>query len=275
MFLAFLFMAVVLLQHAFIYAELRALKKRGEAIPYREIAVTYFINGCGLVFNYVLVMHLYEKIGSNIHQLSPLRINPAAWYWFLILFFLTEFVYYWFHRLAHIIRWFWAEHRIHHTPEHFNFTVGYRLSPLLGLTGDFIFRLPLYLLVPPVYVLGFLLFNNFYQFFVHTTCFSKAPAWFEYVFNTPSHHRVHHATNSEYLDKNFGGILIIFDRWFGTFAEEKPDTTLNFGVLNRQSTLNPLKEVFGEFGSMFADAWRLPRFSQRWRALFGRPGEPL
>ncbi|MDP1775540.1 MAG: sterol desaturase family protein, partial [Moraxellaceae bacterium] len=147
---------------------------------------------------------------------------PVNIYTIVPLFILLEFCYYCFHRTSHRVRWFWCAHVVHHSGEHMNLTTAMRQSMLYSLTGYWLFFTPLMLIgVAPEIVLAMYAVDLAYQYFVHTESVRKLPRWFEYVFVTPSHHRVHHARNPQYIDKNYGGMLILFDRWFGTFAPEE------------------------------------------------------
>lgn len=135
------------------------------------------------------------------------------------LFLATEFLYYWQHRAAHRIRWMWATHAVHHSPTRMNLTAAVRLGWTGVISGNFLFFLPLaWLGFHPVAIVGMLGANLVYQFFIHTELAPRLGP-LEWVLNTPAHHRVHHASNASCLDRNYGGVLIVFDRLFGTFAE--------------------------------------------------------
>jgi sterol desaturase/sphingolipid hydroxylase (fatty acid hydroxylase superfamily) len=193
--------------------------------------------------------------------------------WGLLLLFLgVEFCYYWYHRAGHEVRWFWASHVVHHTPTRFNLTAAYRLGWTAGLTGTALFFLPLMLLgFHPVAVFATLGINLLYQFWLHT---ESVPAlgWFDRVFNSPSNHRVHHATNLRYLDSNYGGILIIFDRMFGTYSAETADEPCRYGLVKPIVTYNPLRIVFHEWLALFRDLKRARSPVQILGFLFGPPG---
>jgi sterol desaturase/sphingolipid hydroxylase (fatty acid hydroxylase superfamily) len=160
-------------------------------------------------------------------------------------FFLgMEFLYYWFHRASHRVSWFWASHAVHHSPNVLNLAVAFRLGWTGRVTGTIFFFSPLVLLgyEPEVVTLA-LTANLLYQFWLHADWIGKLGP-IEYVFNTPSHHRVHHARNLEYLDKNYGGVLILFDRLFGTFAEERGEIPCDYGLTKRVEGNNLLKIEF-------------------------------
>ena len=155
----------------------------------------------------------------GIYELTPLRLDPGDWWVWVLLFFADDFSYYWFHRISHESRGFWASHVVHHSSQHYN------LSTALRQTWVPMTYFPFWLWMPavgfePWMVLLAQAWSLIYQFWIHTEKIRKLPRWFEAVFNTPSHHRVHHGVNDQYLDRNYAGILIIWDRMFGTYEPE-------------------------------------------------------
>ena len=188
------------------------------------------------------------------------------------LFLATEFVYYWHHRATHRIRWMWATHSVHHSATKFNLTAALRLGWTAGLSGDFLFFLPLaWLGFHPVAIVAMLSANLFYQFFIHTQMAPRLGP-LEWILNTPAHHSVHHASNAACLDKNYGGVLILFDRLFGSFAEAPKDETLRFGLVGGTRTFNPFRIAFGEWIALIRDFRRVDTLKMKWLALFGPPG---
>ncbi|SOZ22234.1 MULTISPECIES: sterol desaturase family protein [Burkholderiaceae] len=182
----------------------------------------------------------------------------------------VEFCYYWFHRASHRIRWFWAAHVVHHTGENMNFTTAARQSMLNVVAGSFIFFLPPVLLgVPPAAVALILAVNLSYQYFIHTELIRRLPGWIEYIFNTPSHHRAHHGRNDQYIDKNYGGMLIIFDRMFGTFEEERE--TVQYGITQQIKSYNILVLNLHEFVDMWRDVMSPGPVWQRLQHLWRPP----
>ena len=160
---------------------------------------------------------------------------------FILTFLLTDFAYYWFHRFSHTWPWLWAFHQVHHSSPYLNLTTAYRLH-WLGTLVNPLFMLPLALLgLPPTFVLGSLGLNLLYQFFCHTQAIGRL-GWLEKVLDTPSNHRVHHGSNPVYLDKNYGGVLIIWDRLFGTFEAEKEP--VRYGITTGFVSHNPVVLVF-------------------------------
>lgn len=188
------------------------------------------------------------------------------------LFITTEFVYYWHHRAAHRIRWMWATHSVHHSPTRLNFTAAIRLGWTGNISGNFLFFAPLaWLGFHPFAILGMLSANLLYQFFIHTQLASRLGP-LEWVLNTPAHHRVHHASNESCLDKNYGGVLIVFDRLFGTFTEAPKDEKLRYGLVGGTRTLNPIRIALNEWVTMARDVGRADTAAAKFRMLFGPPG---
>ena len=203
------------------------------------------------------------------HRLLDIPLD-SAWSW-LALFLGVEFFYYWFHFASHRVRWLWATHAVHHSATKFNLSAAIRLGWTGQLTGAFVFFLPLAgigfhpLAIAFVIGLGLL-----YQFFLHTAVpVSLGPL--EWVLNTPNHHRVHHASNAPCLDKNYGNVLIVFDRLFGTFTQVPRDQPLKFGVKGRAPSNNPITIALGEWAHLLRDVWKAPGFTSRLRVLFGPP----
>jgi sterol desaturase/sphingolipid hydroxylase (fatty acid hydroxylase superfamily) len=185
------------------------------------------------------------------HRIFTVELNSALMV--LALFIGQEFCYYWYHRASHRIRFFWATHAVHHSPNQLTLSTAYRLGVTGKLSGSAIFFAPLvWLGVRPEVVLLTLFINLMYQFWLHTTWIPKL-GWLEYVFNTPSSHRVHHASNVEYLDANYGGVLIIFDRLFGTYVEERADEPCRYGLVTPTTSRNPFVVEFEHWATLVRD----------------------
>jgi len=204
------------------------------------------------------------------HRVSTFTLDgPLA---LLILFVGQEFCYYWYHRTAHRVRWFWCNHSVHHSPNQLNLSAAYRIGTFGRLTGTPLFFVPLmWLGFHPKLVLQALTFNLLYQFWLHTTWIPKL-GWLEGIVNTPSAHRVHHGSNPEYLDANYGGVLMAFDRLFGTYRAERDEVPVRFGLVQPLTTRNPLKIEFNEWSRLGADLWRARSLRAVWDALFMPPG---
>jgi sterol desaturase/sphingolipid hydroxylase (fatty acid hydroxylase superfamily) len=197
-----------------------------------------------------------------------------SWWVGLIAFFIDDLRYYCYHRIAHRVRWVWAEHVNHHSSQHYNLSTALRQSWSGHFTGMVVLQVPMVLLgFHPAFIAFVYGFNLVYQFWIHTETIRKLPAPIEYIFNTPSHHRVHHATNPRYLDANFAGTLIIWDRMFGTFVEELEEDAPRYGIVKNIGTFNPVKVAFHEWIAMWKDAL-MPgiRFSDRLGYLLMPPG---
>jgi sterol desaturase/sphingolipid hydroxylase (fatty acid hydroxylase superfamily) len=195
------------------------------------------------------------------------------WTW-LLLFAGQDFCYYWMHRADHRVRWLWATHSVHHSPNTLNLAAAYRLGWTARLSFAPVFFAPLVLAgYPPQMVGGALALNLFYQFWLHATWIGRLGP-LEWLLNTPSHHRVHHASNPGYLDRNFGGVFIVFDRLFGTFAAERPDVVIRYGLVEPQASYNPLVIGLAEWRAMLRDVVRARTLGDALRAAFGPPGAP-
>jgi sterol desaturase/sphingolipid hydroxylase (fatty acid hydroxylase superfamily) len=203
------------------------------------------------------------------HRLWSIPLN--RWWGLVLLFLGLEFCYYWYHRASHRVNWLWATHVVHHSPEHFNLSAAYRLGWTGWLSGNHLFFLPLVLLgfAPVAIVLGLSL-SLLYQFWIHTELIPKLGP-LEAVFNTPSHHRVHHASNPAYIDRNYGGVLIIFDRLFGTLTVEQTQDPPVYGLTRPIRSHNPLAIALSEWQRLFYKLKRARTWSQRWQAAFGPP----
>ncbi|MGK8640549.1 sterol desaturase family protein [Brucella anthropi] len=178
------------------------------------------------------------------------------WWVFVVAFIFDDLRYYCYHRIAHRVRWVWAEHVNHHSSQHYNLTTALRQSWTGQMTGMFVLQVPMVLLGFHPAVIAFVYgFNLIYQFWIHTEAIDKLPRPIEFIFNTPSHHRVHHATNPRYLDANYAGTLIIWDRMFGTFVEELPEDMPRYGIVKNVGTFNPVRVAFHEWVGMFKDVF--------------------
>ncbi|MCG9626120.1 sterol desaturase family protein [Vibrio mediterranei] len=173
---------------------------------------------------------------------------------FLVLMVLQDFFYYWFHRASHRIRWMWAAHVVHHSSENMNFSTAFRQSLMYPLAGMWLFWMPLVIIgFDPKWVVFVVLLNLGLQFFVHTQWIRRLGP-FEWVINTPSHHRVHHGVNAQYIDKNYAGVLIIWDRMFGTFEPEVEE--VRYGISKPVNSFNPITVTFAEWKDMLNDLSR-------------------
>jgi len=208
-----------------------------------------------------------------LHELSPLRdVVERQWWAWGALFLLDDFIYYWFHRANHEVRLLWAGHVAHHSSQKLNFGTALRQG-VTERIHKYVFWLPLPLLgFDPVMIFTMIGINLLYQFWVHTELVRRLPAAVEFVFNTPSHHRVHHASNIRYLDCNHGGVLIVWDRLFGTFSREEDSEPPVYGLTHNIDTFNPLNVAFGAYAHLARDCRRADRWQDRLRYLLLAPG---
>jgi len=196
-----------------------------------------------------------------------------AWYWFALCFVIDDFAYYLFHRSAHRVRWFWASHVIHHSSQHYNLSTALRQTWTGFISIAFLFRLPLFLIgFPPAMVFFVGGLNLIYQFWIHTEVIGRMPRWFEAVMNTPSHHRVHHATNPRYLDRNYAGVFIVWDKWLGSFEPERDDDAPRYGIVKNLGSFNLLWAAFHEWIGIAKDVWAAPTLRAKLGYLVMPPG---
>ncbi len=194
--------------------------------------------------------------------------SPLSW---ALLVIAEDFSYYWFHRISHETRYFWASHVVHHSSQKYNLATALRQTWTGELSGSFIFWLWLpFIGFHPLMVLTQRAISLLYQFWVHTEAIHKLPRPIEFLFNTPSHHRVHHGSDIKYLDRNHGGIFIIWDRLFGTFQEEEERP--RYGLVKNIRSYNPLYIAFHEWIDLLRDFFKARNLRERIAYIFGPPG---
>ena len=223
---------------------------------------------------YLAVVGLFWKAVTLAAMFAvwEVRLFDLGWGWqaWVAVLFLDDFSYYWYHRLHHEVRILWASHVVHHSSQKYNLSTALRQTwtPYTGLVCWV--WLPLFGF-HPFMILTSQSINLLYQFWIHTERIDKLHPAFEFVFNTPSHHRVHHGSQSQYLDRNYGGILIVFDRLFGTFEPEVE--RVRYGLTKNIATYNPLRVAFHEYGAIARDL-RTPGLDLRDRLgiVFRGPG---
>ncbi len=223
------------------------------------ILINLFLNGLVLILYTVLYKYRLFTIPNNIW-----------WAWGLC-FFGDDLSYYWFHRCSHKIRFMWASHSVHHSSEAYTLTGGLRVPWTGNISGSFLFWAWMPLLgFAPSMVVAMQALSVIYQFWLHTELINRMPRWFEAVFNTPSHHRVHHASDTDYLDKNHAGTLIIWDKIFGTFLEETFAPT--YGLAKHINSSNPLIIAFTEWKNLFMDFRKARKPRDYFNYIFNSPG---
>lgn len=208
-------------------------------------------------------------VWANQHRVFDIGYTWWAWIACLIL---DDLAYYWFHRTAHRVRWFWASHVIHHSSTHYNLSTALRQTWTGFFSLTFLFRMPLFFIGFPVEMVLFIGgVNLIYQYWIHTEMIDKMPRWFEYIFNTPSHHRVHHGRNPRYLDANYAGIFMAWDRLFGSFIPEHADDPVDYGLVKPLGSFNPIWAAVHEWVGIGRDIWAAPwRFKVNY--LIREPG---
>jgi sterol desaturase/sphingolipid hydroxylase (fatty acid hydroxylase superfamily) len=219
-----------------------------------------------------LILNGFMKTGLFLvilffYNLTPLRI-PDAWWSYILCLFVLDFIRYWAHRIAHEQRFWWSTHVVHHSSEQYNFSVSFRLSWTQNL--KVVFFLPVILMgFDPIVFFVIHQIEVLYQFWIHTEMIRKLPKPIEYIFTTPSHHRVHHATNAKYIDKNYGSTFIIWDRMFGTFQPEEEQAV--YGITNPVNSYNPVYLVFHAWIDVVKDLSKCRSIKSAWKILFGSP----
>lgn len=254
---------------ALILAELVWSRHAGatQAYEWRDTGTSLAI-GLGSTVAGALTGGLTAAMLVVAHDFAPLSIGWIWWAWPLC-FVLDDLAYYVFHRSAHRVRWFWASHVNHHSSQHYNLSTALRQSWTGFFALSFIFRLPLAMAgFEPGMILVCAGLNLVYQFWIHTEAVKRLARWFEAVMNTPSHHRVHHAVNARYLDRNYAGTFIIWDKMFGTFTPEDDQDRIRYGIVSQLGTFNLLYAVFHEWIGIARDVWHAPwrhKLSYIWR----------
>lgn len=228
----------------------------------------------GANFIIFLINQLLEKtiIGSVgviclmlFHWITPLNISMNVFTW-VIAFFVADFTYYWMHRLEHEHRILWASHSVHHSSEDYNLTVSFRLSIVEGLF-EWVFLIPMILIgFSPFQAIVSLILVAQFQTWIHTERIGKL-GWLDEIFNTPSVHRVHHGSNNKYLDKNYGGFLIIWDKLFGTFQREEEKVV--YGLTKNIKTNNPIMINFIEYKNIWKDVKMCRTKKDKLKIIFG------
>ena len=225
--------------------------------------ISRFIPLLGLGFQYVVYTYVAEEF--NLSLLN----STETWVW-VTAFFMYDLCYYWMHRLHHEIKVFWATHVVHHHGEEFNLSTAMRQTST-GFLWKWIFFLPMFLIgIPPNVFVTVAGINLIYQFWVHTEHIGRLGV-LEYIFITPSNHRIHHAQNDDYLDANYGGVFIIWDRIFGTYIDERDDLKPVYGTVKPLKTFNPLWANIEVFYQMILDSYRTKIFKDNLRVWFSPP----
>ncbi len=243
-------------------AATRTGRKFSETLANGMVAVGYEVSGYLVSAAAVLITYYF------VQPFALFEIEMTPWTWVLAIL-VADFCYYWMHRVEHEVRFFWAYHVTHHSSPEFDLTTAYRLSWVEGLF-EWIFVIPMLLLgFDAVATVISLIVVATYQTWIHTQKIGKLGI-LDKVINTPSAHRVHHGSNPKYLDKNYGGILLVWDHLFGSYQAEEEQ--VKFGITNPVESINPFVINFHEYAAIARDMWRAKNWGNRWKYLFGRPG---
>lgn len=251
--------------------------KRNARIKYEtKDAITSLAMGSGSVVSGIIFGSMIFAFAGWIYQyrIWDISLDWSNALWLIpLIFVMDDLAYYWFHRTAHRVRWFWAAHVNHHSSQHYNLTTALRQTWTGFFALSFLFRMPLFLIgFPPALIFFLAGLNLIYQYWIHTEAIDKMPRWFEAVMNTPSHHRVHHATNARYLDRNYAGVFIIWDRMFGTFEPETHDEKIQYGIVKNLETHNIFKVAFHEWAGIAHDVWAAPTWRDKLYYCIKEPG---
>ena len=223
------------------------------------------LNQISGIFTKVISIGIY----TVVFEFFAITQLPVDWITFIVLFVLYDLCFYWSHRMAHTVSLFWGGHVVHHQSEDFNLTVALRQSST-AFIWSFPFYLPLAVLgFDPIQFLTVGAFNLLYQFWIHTEHIGKI-GWLEYIINTPSHHRVHHGRDPKYIDKNYAGVFIVWDRMFGTFKEEEGRPT--YGITKSLNSWNPLYANFAHYIDLYNYVKQSKSWSDTKNMLFKQPG---
>jgi sterol desaturase/sphingolipid hydroxylase (fatty acid hydroxylase superfamily) len=254
-----------------IFVEIALWKIRGRVRYEARDAAASLVMGLGNVGAGALTGGIMYALFDWVYGFRLFDIG-YAWWSFAIALVVNDFVFYWGHRLGHVSRWFWANHISHHSSQHYNLTTALRQPWTVLFSGTYVLSLPvIWLGVPPALYFFAGGVNLVYQFWIHTEAVDRLGP-FEWIFNTPSHHRVHHAANPRYLDANYGGILIVWDRLFGTFVAEDRADPPRYGLVKNLRTFNPVWIALHEYVAIARDLLRARSPGQAYGYLFGPPG---
>lgn len=255
-----------------LFAEYFYMKYWRKDIPYnKRDGLTSVIMGLGMTLSDILMGALSLAILMFFWQFRFFDLGHSLPI-IALAFFVGDFKYYWKHRFFHKMRYWWMSHNVHHSSQHYNISTALRQPWTNHIGLHVLIGIPMVLLGFHPLIVGLVgALNLLYQFWIHTETIDRMPKWFEAVMNTPSHHRVHHGTNTKYLDANFAGTFIIWDKMFGSFVEEEETPT--YGLTHQLDSYNPIKVAFHELVAIVKDAFQSGiTMKQRFLYVFGPPG---
>ena len=243
----------------------RPVYRANDAVASLSLGVMSQLAG---VFTKALTVGIYAVVVERVALFELPAASPWVWIAGLLLY---DFCYYWLHRAGHEVNLLWAAHVVHHQSERYNLTTALRQTSSGALFG-WVYYLPMAVLGFPLEVFAVVaVIDLLYQFWIHTELVPKL-GWFDRVFASPSNHRAHHAVNERYLDRNYGGLLILWDRLFGTFVEEDESDPVVYGTRAPLRSFNPLWANLEVYVALWRDTWRTARWRDRLRLWFGKPG---
>jgi sterol desaturase/sphingolipid hydroxylase (fatty acid hydroxylase superfamily) len=241
-----------------------------KSYPWRDSATSLGV-GVGHQLTGIVNRLLIQGVMASFIWKYRIYTMPDEWWIYLALFIGLEFFYYWYHRASHEIFLLWATHSTHHSPNELTLSAAYRLGWMTFLSFSWVFFLPLVFFgFSPIPVFTMLSINLMYQFWLHTRLIGRL-GFLEGIINTPSAHRVHHASNPIYLDKNYGGILILFDRLFGTYAKEEREIEIIYGLTHPNYSRNPFEVVFRVWRELVLKLINTPGLKSKLRIIFSQP----
>ena len=256
----------------FVIAELVVARFGGRANFEPRDTATSLLMGLGSTVTGGLFAFVFVAFASALQPFAVAHIG-FSWIAIVVCFVVDDLAYYVWHRASHRVRWLWADHVQHHSSQHYNLSTALRQPWTGAFTPGMLIRAPLILVGFPLPMLAFVHgVNLIYQFWIHTEVIGKCPRWFEAVMNTPSHHRVHHATNARYLDANYAGVFIVWDKMFGTFVAEDQADAPRYGIVKNLATFNPLKVALHEWFGMAKDLARARSVARRHPLCFRAAG---
>jgi sterol desaturase/sphingolipid hydroxylase (fatty acid hydroxylase superfamily) len=257
-----------------ILAEALVIQARHGSYSWKNTGVSTLVAVGHLITQAAVHGVIFGIIAAGVYavRLTTIPVSFHSWLSLVVLFVLTDLAFYVEHRCSHRIRLMWASHSVHHSTERMVASAAFRLAWTPLLSGIFLFYLPIvWIGFDPVWVFGMASAGLTYQFFVHTELVPHI-RWLEWIINTPSAHRVHHASNAEYIDKNFGGVLLIWDHLFGTYQPERADIKIRYGLIHpRSSDTNPFVIAYEGMWHLIKELWNAPGWRARLRGALGPP----
>lgn len=230
-----------------------------------QVVASLFLNVILIAFYNYIYLHFSIQSLFNVPEIPEQSIL-----WYVLSIFIVDHQYYWFHRHCHEVNILWATHEVHHQSEEYNLTVALRQG-LFQVSVTFLYFIPVALMgIPTEMFLFAYIFGIFYQYWIHTRIIKKMPAWFEWLLNTPSHHRVHHGRNPKYIDRNHAGVFMLWDRMYGTFKEEEEEPV--YGITQPINNWNPIKQNFNYFSFLLKNAIATNNFWDKIKIWFMPPG---